>query len=90
MYVPYKEGVILVASLAGAPRHPTWFYNLLAHPDIEVQVKGEALSLRAREASAQEKAEVWPVCVAHYPDYDLYRRRTDRDIPVFICERRPA
>jgi deazaflavin-dependent oxidoreductase (nitroreductase family) len=90
MYVPYKEGVILVASLAGAPRHPTWYYNLVAHPDIEVQVKGNTLSLRARQASAQEKAEVWPVCVEHYPDYDLYRRRTDRDIPVFICEPRPA
>ncbi len=88
MYVPYKEGVILVASLAGAPRHPTWYHNLLANPDVVVQVKAETLFLRARRASAEEKAEVWPVCVEHYPDYDLYRRRTERDIPVFICEPR--
>ncbi len=86
MYVPYKHGVILVASLGGAPKHPTWYYNLVANPDIEVQVKDQILKLRARRASTQEKAEVWPVCCEHYPDYDLYQRRTERDIPVFICE----
>jgi deazaflavin-dependent oxidoreductase (nitroreductase family) len=61
---------------------------VVAHPDIDVTVKGKTLALRARRASAEEKAAVWPVCVEHYPDYDLYQRRTDRDIPVFICEPR--
>ncbi len=88
MYVPYKDGVILVASLGGAPKHPTWYYNIVANPDIEVHVKGDVLRLRARRASVEEKAEVWPTCVEHYPDYDLYQRRTERDIPVFICEPR--
>jgi len=86
MYVPYKDGVILVASLGGAPKHPTWYYNLVANPDIEVHVKGQILSLRARRATTEQKAEVWPICVQHYSDYDLYQRRTQRDIPVFICE----
>jgi len=92
MYVPYREdspndeGVILVASLGGAPKHPTWYYNLVAHPDIEVQVKDRRLSLRARRASAAEKAAVWPQCVKHYPDYQSYQDRTSRDIPVFLCE----
>jgi deazaflavin-dependent oxidoreductase (nitroreductase family) len=90
MYVPYHDGVILVASLGGAPKHPTWYYNVVAHPDIEVHVKGKKLALRARRASAEEKARVWPICVEHYPDYELYQRRTERDIPVFICEPRPA
>lgn len=88
MYVPYKKGVILVASMGGAPRHPTWYYNLLAHPDIEVQVKDRILNLRAMRASREEKTNVWPLCVERYPDYDLYQHRTDRDIPVFICEPR--
>jgi deazaflavin-dependent oxidoreductase (nitroreductase family) len=88
MYVPYREGVILVASLGGAPVHPTWFYNLVAHPEIEVNVKGEVLELRARRASPEEKAEVWPNCLEHYPDYAEYQQRTSRDIPVFICEPR--
>jgi len=91
MYVPYgerAEGVVLVASLGGAPRHPTWYYNLVANPDIEVQVKDRALKLRARLASSQEKAAVWPLCVKHYPDYQAYQDRSTRDIPVFVCEPR--
>ena len=94
MYVPYgsgaREGVILVASLGGAPRHPTWYYNVLANPDIEVQVKDRSLSLHARLASPEEKARVWPLCVEHYPDYQTYQDRTSRDIPVFLCEPRDA
>jgi len=88
MYVPFRDGVILVASMGGAPRHPTWYYNLVAHPDIEVQVKERILNLRARRASSTEKDDVWPLCVVRYPDYDVYQSRTKRDIPVFICEPR--
>jgi deazaflavin-dependent oxidoreductase (nitroreductase family) len=88
MYVPYNDGVILVASLGGAPKHPTWYYNLIKNPDIDVYVKGEKLALRARVASPAEKTEVWPVCCEHYPDYANYQARTERDIPVFICEPR--
>jgi deazaflavin-dependent oxidoreductase (nitroreductase family) len=88
MYVPHNQGVILVASLGGAPKHPTWYYNLVAHPDIEVHAKGATLKLHAREASPEEKAEVWPVCCKHYPDYQVYQDRSTRDIPVFICEPR--
>jgi deazaflavin-dependent oxidoreductase (nitroreductase family) len=88
MYVPYREGVILVASLGGAPSHPTWYHNLVAHPDVDVNVKGATLRLRARLAGAAEKASVWPICVEHYPEYASYQTRTNRDIPVFICEPR--
>ncbi len=86
MYVPYKDGVILVASMAGAPKHPTWYYNLLAHPDIEVTVRGTHMQLVARQATAPEKAEVWPLCCEHYRAFELYQRRTSRNIPVLICE----
>lgn len=88
MHVPYRDGVILVASLGGAPSHPVWYHNLVANPDIEVQVGAEKLSLRARQARAEEKAEVWPRCVESYPDFQTYQDRTERDIPVFICEPR--
>ncbi|HTK96667.1 MAG TPA: nitroreductase/quinone reductase family protein, partial [Pseudomonadales bacterium] len=77
-----------VASLGGAPKNPVWYYNLVAHPDIEVQVKENTLRLRARLASSEEKAQVWPRCVAAYPSYETYQKRTTRDIPVFICEPR--
>jgi deazaflavin-dependent oxidoreductase (nitroreductase family) len=88
MYVPHNQGVILVASLGGAPKHPTWYYNLVANPEIEVHAKGQAMKLRARLASSEEKAEVWPVCCKHYPDYQNYQDRSTRDIPVFLCEPR--
>ena len=86
MYVPFEEGAILVASLGGAPRHPTWYYNLVANPDIEVHAGGRAMKLRARQVAADEKARLWPVCCEHYPDYANYQKRTDRDIPVFNCQ----
>ena len=88
MYVPWEDGVVLVASLVGAPRHPSWYYNLRAHPRIEVEWRGQRKTLEARLATPEEKAAVWPLCCAHYADYDLYQRRTNRDIPVFLC--RPA
>jgi F420H(2)-dependent quinone reductase len=88
MYVPNGDGVILVASLGGAPKHPVWYYNLVAHPDIEVLVKERTLKLRARIASAAEKAALWPKCVAAYPAYADYQKKTTRDIPLFICEPR--
>jgi deazaflavin-dependent oxidoreductase (nitroreductase family) len=86
MYVPYKDGIVLVASLAGAPRHPVWYHNLVKHPDIEVTVGRETRRLVARIGTKDEKADVWPLCCRVYPDFDLYQRRTTREIPVFICE----
>ncbi|HTK62849.1 MAG TPA: nitroreductase family deazaflavin-dependent oxidoreductase [Pseudonocardia sp.] len=88
MYVPYGDGVILVGSQGGTPKSPPWVHNLVANPDIEVQHKSRKMRLKARRASAREKQGVWPVCCQHYPDYELYQQRTERDIPVFICEPR--
>lgn len=90
MYVPYNDGIVLVASFAGAPRHPAWYYNLVANPEIEVTAKGRTRTLVARIASPEEKAEVWPLCVEVYKDFDLYQRRSVRDIPVFVCEPPPG
>lgn len=88
MYVPHGDAVLLVASQGGAPRHPAWYHNLKAHPDIEIEQGGHRRRMRARLASPGEKAELWPVCDAHYAPYADYRRRTDREIPIFVCEPR--
>jgi F420H(2)-dependent quinone reductase len=88
MYVPYKKGVILVGSQGGAPRSPVWVKNLQAHPDVVVQCAGKKLELRARQVDDAEKAQLWPICVQHYREYDDYQARTDRNIPVFVCEPR--
>jgi deazaflavin-dependent oxidoreductase (nitroreductase family) len=86
MYVPHREGVLLVASQGGAPRNPVWYHNLVKHPEIEVTHRGRRMRLRARLASAEEKPELWPVCDRHYAPYADYRKRTTRDIPIFVCE----
>ena len=88
MYVPYGEGLIIVASQGGAPKSPVWHKNLVAHPDIEAQYLGRKMKLRARQADDAEKAKVWPICVEHYPPFADYQARTERNIPVFVCEPR--
>lgn len=86
MYVPHGDNVILVASLAGAPQNPFWYHNLRAHPNIEVGYDGQRRNLRARIVDSTEKAELWPICVEHYASFEDYQKRTNRDIPIFICE----
>ena len=88
MYVPYKEGVLLVASLAGAPNNPVWYRNIVEHPEIEVRHRNRRMKLRARLATAEEKPALWPICDAHYAPFVEYRARTTRDIPIFVCEPR--
>lgn len=87
---PVTEGdrVVLVASKGGDDRDPDWYRNLIAHPDIELTMAGRRRPMRARRASAQEKAELWPRVVAAYTGYGSYQRRTERDIPLVICEPR--
>jgi len=88
MHVPYRDGVLLVASLGGAPKNPIWYQNLVAHPDIEVRHRTRSMQLRARLARADEKPALWPLCDACYAPYADYRARTTRDIPIFVCEPR--
>src|SRR5258708_17471515 len=78
--------VVLVASQGGDDRHPDWYRNLVAHPDVEVRYGGTTRVMTAHTASADEKAELWPQIVAAYKGYAGYQQRTDRDIPVVICE----
>ena len=88
MYVPYWDGVLLVASLGGAPKNPVWYHNLVKHPEIAVRHRGHNMELRARLAKPEEKSEFWPICDRHYAPYADYRKRTTRDIPIFVCEPR--
>ena len=86
MYVPDGDSVLLVASQGGAPAHPVWYHNLVAHPDIVVEQGGDRRQLRARVVNEEEKVRLWPICVAHYAPYEDYQQRTERRIPVFRCE----
>ena len=88
MYVPHNDGILLVASRGGSPKHPVWNYNIVKNPDLNVRYRGKEMQLRARLATAEEKPELWPVCDTHYAPFADYRARTDRDIPMFICEQK--
>ncbi|HYD49943.1 MAG TPA: nitroreductase family deazaflavin-dependent oxidoreductase [Terriglobales bacterium] len=78
------DDYILVASKGGAPEHPGWYENLMAHPDVHIQVWDKILAVSARTATADEKQRLWPMMVAQWPDYDTYQAGTERDIPVVI------
>lgn len=82
------DDYVIVASRGGSPEHPGWYKNLLAHPDVEIQVWGEVIPVRASTASAADKARVWPTMVREWPDYDGYQAKTTRDIPVVLLRRR--
>jgi len=88
LYLKDGENLLIVASQGGLPTHPVWFLNLEAHPDVEIQIGSERRAMRARRASAPEKATLWPKLTAMYCDFDDYQARTQRDIPVVILSPR--
>jgi deazaflavin-dependent oxidoreductase (nitroreductase family) len=87
---PVVDGdrIVLVASKGGDDRDPDWYCNLTANPEVELTIRGEHKLMRARTATPEEKADLWPRIVAAYKGYGGYQRRTKRDIPVVICEPR--
>ena len=89
MRVEHDGAYAMVASQGGAPKHPTWYFNLKAHPDqVTVQDGPEPWDGVAREVTGEEKALWWERAVAVYPDYADYQARTEREIPVFVVERK--
>ena len=77
---------VVVASKGGAPKHPGWYLNLAAHPDVEVQILARRFRATARTASGAERAELWKQMAAIYPPYNDYQAKTDREIPVVVLE----
>ena len=81
------DDYLVVASNGGHKNHPLWYLNLVADPNVQVQVVGERFKARARVASPEEKKRLWPKMVKIWSDYEKYQTRTERDIPVVILER---
>ncbi len=81
-----ERRVVVVASKGGHDEHPDWYKNLVANPEVEITRSGLTERFRARTASADEKAELWPQIVRVYGGYAGYQHRSSRDIPVVICE----
>ena len=78
---------ILVASQGGAPKHPHWYFNLKADPNVEIRDKTEVYSMRVREVvDPTERHRLWNIAVEAYPPYQEYQDKTSRIIPIFIAE----
>ncbi len=77
---------LIVASKGGAPKHPAWYLNLEANPEVHLQVKERKFAAIARTANAAEKPALWQKMVGVYPDYADYQLKTERDIPVVILD----
>jgi len=84
MRVEHDGQYAVVASLGGAPKNPVWYYNITAHPRVELQDGDVTKDYEAREVSGEEKAVWWERAVEAWPDYAEYQKKTDRQIPVFV------
>ncbi len=83
------DSYILVASQGGAPKHPLWYHNIRAEPNVEIRDGTEVYSMRVREVvDPVERRRLWDIAVEAYPPYQDYQEKTDRVIPVFVAEAR--
>jgi deazaflavin-dependent oxidoreductase (nitroreductase family) len=84
MRVEHDGEYAVVASQGGAPTHPVWYHNLVAHPHVELQDGPARRDYIARELHGAERDVWWERAVAAWPDYAGYQLKTDRVIPVFL------
>jgi deazaflavin-dependent oxidoreductase (nitroreductase family) len=89
-YQRLDDGAIAIfASMGGAPRHPDWYYNLVAHPDTSVEIGTDTVPVRARVADGEERERIWEQQKRDWPGFADYEEKTKgiREIPVFVLDR---
>jgi deazaflavin-dependent oxidoreductase (nitroreductase family) len=87
IYGQSGDAYVVIASQGGAPVHPNWYVNLVAEPNVEVQVRGERFPARARSAVGDERERLWALMTRIWRNFDVYQTRTERRIPVVVLER---
>jgi deazaflavin-dependent oxidoreductase (nitroreductase family) len=90
MYVPDGDRLLVFASNAGAPKHPDWYHNLVAHPEVTVEVGREVYDAVAVVTEGAELERLWARTVERYPFFAEHQAQVKRQIPVIALERRPA
>jgi deazaflavin-dependent oxidoreductase (nitroreductase family) len=89
LYVEDGTNLAIIASKGGHVRHPAWFHNLEAHPDVEVETRKGRRRVRARVAAGDERERIWHKAASVWPDYERYQQRAPhRTIPVVVLEPR--
>ena len=87
MRVKVDDSYVLVGSMGGQPKNPSWVYNLRANPDVEIRDKTEVTKMRVREVEDDaERQKLWDASAEAYPPYNDYQAKTTRKIPVFLAE----
>jgi deazaflavin-dependent oxidoreductase (nitroreductase family) len=90
-YLSDGDRYVVFASMGGAPRNPDWYHNLLAHPDVAIEVGTSTIAVRARVAHGGERDELWREQVRRFPAFGAYEAKAaPRTIPVIVLEPRPA
>ena len=87
MYVPDGDRLLIIASNMGAPTHPDWYRNLLAHPEATVEVATDTFEARAVVLEGPDRQKVWDSIVASYPFFTEHQAKITREIPVIALER---
>ena len=87
-YLPDGERQLVIGSAGGSPRHPAWYHNLVAHPDVDVELRGRTRTMHARVATGEERERLWSEVTRKYRNYADYQRRTRREIPVVVLDPR--
>ena len=88
VYITDGDDVVVVASMGGRDENPQWYHNLVADPDVHIEMGRDRRAVHAVVAGLEEKARLWPKLVEAYADFDAYQSWTDRDIPVIILKPR--
>ena len=78
---------VVAGSRGGAPTHPHWYLNLVANPEVEVQIRAERFKAKARTAVGEERSELWDLMLTIYPTYTELQNMTQREIPIVVLEK---
>jgi deazaflavin-dependent oxidoreductase (nitroreductase family) len=86
IYKKVGPNYVIAGSKGGADAHPVWYLNLVADPEVQIQVRRDLMTARARTATGEERRALWTEMVEVLPQYDEYQSKTDREIPVVVLE----
>jgi deazaflavin-dependent oxidoreductase (nitroreductase family) len=85
-YTKTDAGYVIAGSKGGAPKHPAWYLNLVANPDVSVQLKSDRFEARARVVEGRERDVLWAMLVSATPEFEQYQAGVERQIPVVVLE----
>lgn len=90
MYIPDGERLLVIASNIGAPAHPDWYHNLVAHPHVTIEVGNDTFDATAHVMEGTSRQDLWARITESYPFFTEHQAKTTRQIPVIALERQTS